>query len=424
VAASEGERGIAAASLRAVDCALAIQTGLHGYQISDGLDLLVRVGVGASRVAAVHLGGLGGRWELVLTGSALAQGLVAEGIAQPGQVVVSPRVWSVVGAHVCGHPLADGYHHIEALAPAEPPGDDRITAAVRRVALARPPVAADTELALRGYVSAAVSTRLAAGQSAWLAELRRVVGAVRQPADAGLPDAAGEAQQVMAAFQQIVQGFEGSINYVSVDNTGATMMAVFGLPPLAHEDDAVRAIDAAQQLRTVLKRLGWQTVMGVASGKAFCGSVGERDALRVHGARRRGQPVGAADAGGRRAAADPGRQLHLHGGARALPVRGVPADQREGQGPADRDPQPGEHAPAEPPERAAAVGAGAGGVGQRRALAAGRPHARASGPGRQAARAAARAQRDGRGRGRGGARQVAAGRRPARPGGDDGHRRG
>ncbi len=271
---AKDEPGITAASLRAVDCALAIQTGLHGYQISDGMDLLVRVGVGASRVAAVHLGGLGGRWELVLTGSALAQGLIAEGIAQPGQVVVSPRVWSIVGPHVCGHLLADGYHHIESLSPADPPGDDRITARVSRVALERPPVAAATEAALRGYVPAAVSTRLAAGQSAWLAELRRVsVLFVSLPALSYRTPLA-EAQQVMAAFQQIVQGFEGSINYVSVDNTGATMMAVFGLPPLAHEDDAVRAIDAAQQLRTVLKRLGWQTVMGVASGKAFCGSVG------------------------------------------------------------------------------------------------------------------------------------------------------
>ena len=54
---------------------MAIQRELHGYRISDGVDLSLRVGIGASQVAAVHVGGLGGRWELVLTGSALAQGL-------------------------------------------------------------------------------------------------------------------------------------------------------------------------------------------------------------------------------------------------------------------------------------------------------------------------------------------------------------
>ena len=267
----EDEPGIRAASLRAVDCALAIQTGLHGYQISDGIDLLARVGVGASRVAAVHLGGLGGRWELVLTGDALAQGLIAESIAQPGQVVVSPRVWTTVGPHARGQQVGEDGWHIEALLSVD---DEHITADVARVALDRPDVAEAAEDALRGYVPAAVSTRLAAGQSAWLAELRRVsVLFVNLPA-LSYRTPLSEAQEVMAAFQQIVQGFEGSINYVSVDNTGATMMAVFGLPPLAHEDDAVRAIDAAQQLRTVLNRLGWQTMMGVASGKAFCGSVG------------------------------------------------------------------------------------------------------------------------------------------------------
>lgn len=268
----EDQPGLRDAALRAVDCALAVQTHLHGYQISDGMDLLVRVGVGASRVAAVHLGGLGGRWELVLTGSALTQGLRAEGLAQPGQVVVSPQVWSAVGVHLRGYALDEGYHCVEAFV--RPAGAEEIVDGLARAPLPRPALAPEAEAALRGYVPAAVTTRLAAGQSAWLAELRRVAVLFVSLPSLSYRTPLPEAQDVMAAFQQIVQGFEGSINYVSVDNTGATMMAAFGLPPLSHEDDSVRAIDAAQQLRAVLKRLGWHTAMGVASGKAFCGSVG------------------------------------------------------------------------------------------------------------------------------------------------------
>ena len=78
----------------------------------------------------------------------------------------------------------------------------------------------------------------------------------------------------MLAVQRTVQGLEGSINHVSVDNHGATLMAVFGLPPLSHEDDAMRAVEAAQQLQEALGKLGWTARMGVATGKAFCGSVG------------------------------------------------------------------------------------------------------------------------------------------------------
>lgn len=269
-----GEPDLREATLRALDCALAVQTDLHGYQISDGIDLLVRIGIGASRVAAVHLGGLGGRWELALTGSALAQGLHAEVLAQPGQVVVSPRAWGVLRPYVRGHPLGDDYHVVEAFLPHDGDAPGLIAADVVRQPLARHTVTAAAEDALRGYVHAAVSTRLAAGQSAWLAELRRVSVLFVNLPSLTYRTPLAEAQDVMAAFQQIVHGFEGSINYVSVDNTGATMMAAFGLPPLAHEDDAVRAVDAAQQLSAVLRRLGWHTAMGVASGKAFCGSVG------------------------------------------------------------------------------------------------------------------------------------------------------
>lgn len=271
---SQEQPGIRDAALRALDCALTVQRDLHGYQISDGIDLLVRVGIGASRVAAVHLGGLGGRWELVLTGSALAQGLRAEVLAQPGQVVVSPDVWQIVAPHVRGHPLEEEFHRVEGFLPHDAVGAGVVVPGVVRVPLERLPITEDAEDALRGYVPAAVTTRLAAGQSGWLAELRRVSVLFVNLPSLSYRTPLAEAQDVMAAFQQIVQGFEGSINYVSVDNTGATMMAAFGLPPLAHEDDAVRAVDAAQQLRAVLKRLGWHTCMGVASGKAFCGSVG------------------------------------------------------------------------------------------------------------------------------------------------------
>jgi class 3 adenylate cyclase len=123
--------GSQAASLRAVDCGSRSRPGCTAIRSATGSTCSLRVGVGASRVAAVHLGGLGGRWELVLTGSALAQGLTSpRRIAQPGQVVVSPRVWPSSGRTCAAHPLADG-HHIEALACAEPPGDDRITVHAR-----------------------------------------------------------------------------------------------------------------------------------------------------------------------------------------------------------------------------------------------------------------------------------------------------
>ncbi len=258
-----GSDDLQRAALPAIACGLAIQDSLHGYDFSDGVELSLRVGIGASRIAAVQIGGLGGRWELIITGSALAEALTAEGIARPGEVVVAPRVWSLIANHVRGRSAGDGYVHVEALA-----------AAIFCTPLVRPAMPPEAEEALAGYVQAAVVTRLAAGQHSWMAELRRVAVLFVHMPTVNHSTPLMEAQQAMVAVQQIVQTAEGSITHVSAQNDGATLMAAFGLPPLAHEDDATRAVEAAQQLRAVLGRLGCSALMGVATGKAFCGSVG------------------------------------------------------------------------------------------------------------------------------------------------------
>jgi class 3 adenylate cyclase len=48
---------------------------------------------------------------------------------------------------------------------------------------------------------------------------------------------------------------------------------VFGLAPLAHEDDARRAVLAALDIRSRLTSMGHACAVGVASGRAFCGSI-------------------------------------------------------------------------------------------------------------------------------------------------------
>jgi class 3 adenylate cyclase len=59
-----------------------------------------------------------------------------------------------------------------------------------------------------------------------------------------------------------------------VDDKGVTFIGVMGLPPLAHEDDPTRGLQAALALRACLKKLGLKTAIGVTTGRAYCGSVG------------------------------------------------------------------------------------------------------------------------------------------------------
>lgn len=255
---------LADAAAAALACSLAIQSSMHGYAIDDGIELSLRIGVASGRIVLVHVGGLEGRWELILAGPAIGAVRTAETLARPGDVVAAPQVKRLLGPRLIDEPRGEG-------------GFGRVlglTEAVPLAPLVRPALRPEAEGALRGYVLPAVSSRLAAGQSSFLAELRRMSALFINFPELNYATPLDQAQTAMAAMQRIVHEHEGTIGHVSVDNHGATLLAAFGLPPLAHEDDAVRAIEAAQQIREEFGRLGWHATYGIASGRVFCGTVG------------------------------------------------------------------------------------------------------------------------------------------------------
>jgi adenylate cyclase 10 len=87
---------------------------------------------------------------------------------------------------------------------------------------------------------------------------------------------------VMQAVQEAIYRFEGSINKFLMDDKGSTLIAVFGLPPLAHEDDATRAILSSMSVCAKLQGLGFCPSVGITTGIAFCGVVGSRGSRREY----------------------------------------------------------------------------------------------------------------------------------------------
>ena len=60
---------------------------------------------------------------------------------------------------------------------------------------------------------------------------------------------------------------QGSVNKLGVDDKGTTMVAAFGLPPVAHEDDGVRAVRAALGIQAQLRRLEVPYAIGMLPGR-------------------------------------------------------------------------------------------------------------------------------------------------------------
>jgi class 3 adenylate cyclase/tetratricopeptide (TPR) repeat protein len=272
-----GDEDLPTVTRRAAQCGLVVQATLHNYPAAAGVRLALRVGIGAGPVFAVQIGGVYGRWELMIAGQPLTEMSTAERRAQPGEVLLAPAAWSLIDGSAIGQPA--GGPRLAATLPGEPAPAMRLDTMRVPLPLRGMPamaVPAGAEQALRPFIPGAIITRLAAGQTGWLAELRRVTVIFLNLPDMNhsVPQALDQGQAIMQALQTALYRYEGSINKLNVDDKGVTLVAALGLPPLAHEDDAARGVLAALAMQDRLRDLGVRCAIGVATGRAFCGEVG------------------------------------------------------------------------------------------------------------------------------------------------------
>ncbi len=275
---------LATAACRAAQCALEAQKRLHAYQVAPGVEFSIKIGLGAGDVLAVHLGGEFNRWEFLVTGAPVVQAGQAEKLARPGQVVISPEMHRLLGEAVTTEPVAGAGGN-----SAEPRRGFRLVRLNRYYPLppsrqVDPPPA--VESILRHYIPGAILARLDAGQYGWLAELRRVTVIFINLPELNYNISLEQAQAIMRALQRAVYRFEGSISKLGVDEKGVMLLAAMGLPPLAHEDDPTRGVQAALAMQAEMQNLGLHCSIGVTTGQVFCGSVGNetRREYTIHGA--------------------------------------------------------------------------------------------------------------------------------------------
>lgn len=259
--AAEGE--LPRATRTAAGCALEVQAAIKSFVDGSGHRLSLRAGVGAGPVAVVTIGGVFDRWEVVVVGPAVVEATTAAGPGEPGWVVLGSRAWELVRSAGAGTELTPEFTRL-----------DRIEAGDRPVPLPAVPVPGEAVPALLSFVPAAIHRRLAARQTGWLAELRRLTVLFVKLPGLNYQTPLTKAQEVMQALQRELYRYEGSVNKLSTDEKGVTFVAALGLPPLAHEDDPVRGTLAALAIHARLADLGWACSVGVTTGRVFCGTVG------------------------------------------------------------------------------------------------------------------------------------------------------
>ena len=244
------------AVVRGASAALRGMTALD----ESGNEFQMRMGLGEGTVHAWSLGGYENRRLTATSGPAVRAAAAAQSGAEPGDVVLAPDITV----------------------------DDRLTTATQDdvttvIGVSDNPEPVEQSSAmelrseqlesLRSYLPVSVDDRIEAGQGHFLSEIRVITSVfVLLP---GFGEASPEVtNEITTSVQAVVAKFEGSFNKVSVDEKGGALLVVFGLPPLAHEDDVDRALSSAVKIDELLSDAGQTHGIGISHGRAFCGTIG------------------------------------------------------------------------------------------------------------------------------------------------------
>jgi len=257
-------------TMRAAECAIAIRNRLANYN-AEGTPLYLKLAVSSGSITTAHVGGEYNRWEFLLTGNPLVELGIANNLAKAGDIIVTPAAWRLIR----NDSIAD---------PIEFELKDAIAQGARLTSLDKPSsifasnqqivIPATSENSLRAYIPGAIINRLSAGQSAWIAELRRVTVLFVNLPGIDQNTEIATSQELAKLIQKAVYRYEGSINKINVDDKGVTVIAALGLPPFSHEDDPARGIQAALMIRKQLQAMKVRSNIGVATGRIFCGTIG------------------------------------------------------------------------------------------------------------------------------------------------------
>ncbi len=261
---------------RATACGLAMQEVMArvgtvatpgGLSVTLGVKVAVAVGdvhrfvVGDPRVQLID----------VLAGQLMDSLAAAEQESLPGEVVLDTGALASLGDRVALREVRQGEH-----------GPVGVV-----VSLADPPTAVDAdadwpdlpEETTRQWLLPPVWERMVAGRGEFLADLRPAVpifvrfGGLDFEGD---PRAPTVLDDFVTRAQRALDEQGGSVLQLTIGDKGAYLYAVFGAP-IAHEDDAARACEAALRLLEIAAEVPVADLqVGVAAGRLRSGTYGHR----------------------------------------------------------------------------------------------------------------------------------------------------
>jgi class 3 adenylate cyclase/predicted ATPase len=237
----------------ATACALGLQAAID--QEGDS-EIEIHAGLASGEICATLVGGVDEQWHVLLSGSPLIDARLAETHAARDRAALAPSAVAAIGGGAVLDPLDDGY--AVATSVRDP---------VSAIPVDRSAIDADVARLL-------VPRGIAPELDPWLAETRQISAVFVDVSDLGCDPSPDQLQALFVPVQRAVLRFGGTILTVAFEGGGLTVLAVFGLPMSAHEDDAKRALRTGDAIRSSFHGSEHRVAIGVATGRALCGSMG------------------------------------------------------------------------------------------------------------------------------------------------------
>src|SRR5579864_8097988 len=241
------------AALLAVQCGLKLQRALPEIMVETGAQMRQRVSLAEGKLAHLTVGGIGGKWYSLTAGGPVAEAAKANHKGGADDVVVCESLWGKVRGHFDARPLLCGGASITEVR-------DPVSV----------PLAPSWELSpppgmLEGFLGQHFLERMRMGGGRWFGEFRNITALFigLSGVDCSRDNALNDLQAAVECTQRIHERFGGALTELSEDDKGITLLSVFGLPLMAHEDDAVRAVAAGRALAGAMRERGIAVSMGI-----------------------------------------------------------------------------------------------------------------------------------------------------------------
>ncbi len=275
--------------LRATACALAMQQQMGQFaaietRSGQTIALAMKAAVAVGAVRRFLIGQATIQYIDTMAGDTLDQVAAAEHHAEKGEVVVTAQVIDQVGAK-----LEISERRGETESETEQYG---VVAAIRAphhvTPTPWPPLDTDqlAEDVTRPWLLPPIYERLHTGKGEFLAELRPAVTMFLyfNGIDYDRDEAAGEKLDGYIRWvQTVLARYDAYLFQLTIGDKGSYLYTAFGAP-VAHEDDAVRAVSAALDLVSPPPSLDFitETQIGISQGRLYTGAYGGQ-ARRTYG---------------------------------------------------------------------------------------------------------------------------------------------